>query len=50
MFEFYGKCSKINTFHFLFKKEMLVIRTGIHNMLVRMAKREDPDQTASEAV
>ena len=30
---------------------MLVIRAGIHNMLVRVAKREDPDQTASsEAV
>ena len=25
-----------------------VIRAGIHKMLVRKAKREDPDQTASE--
>ena len=25
----------------------LVIRAGIHKMLVRIAKREDPDQTAS---
>ena len=51
MFEFYGKCSKIlNNFHFLFTNEMLVIRTGIHKMLVRIANREDPDQTASEAV
>ena len=30
---------------------MLVIRGGIHKMLVRIANREDPDQTASsEAV
>ena len=30
---------------------MLVIRAGIHKMLVRIANREDPDQTASsEAV
>ena len=27
---------------------MLVIRDGIHQMLVRIANREDPDQTASE--
>ena len=27
--------------------KMLVIRTGIHKMLVRRAYREDPDQTAS---
>ena len=27
---------------------MLVIRAGIHKMLVRIAKGEDPDQTASE--
>ena len=27
--------------------EILVIRTGIHKMLVRIANREDPDQTAS---
>ena len=26
---------------------MLVIKAGIHKMLVRIAKREDPDQTAS---
>ena len=26
---------------------MLVIRAGIHEMLVRIAIREDPDQTAS---
>ena len=27
---------------------MLVIMAGIHKMLVRIANREDPDQTASE--
>ena len=26
---------------------MLIIRAGIHKMLVRIANREDPDQTAS---
>ena len=48
----YSKCSKIsNTFLFLFSNKMLVIRTGIHKMLVRIADREEPDQTASsEAV
>ena len=48
----YGKCSKIlNTFLFLISNKLLVFRTGIHKMLVRIAIREDPDQTASlEAV
>ena len=48
----YGKSSKIlNTFLFLFSTKMLVIRDGINKMLVRIANREDPDQTASsEAV
>ena len=47
----YNKCSKIsNTFLFLFSNKMLVIRAGIHKMLFRIANREDPDQTASEAV
>ena len=48
----YGKCSEIlNTFLFLFAAKMLVIRAGIHKTLVRLANREDPDQTASsEAV
>ena len=48
----YGKHSKIlNTFFFLFSNKLLVIRTGIQEMLVRIANREDPDQTASsEAV
>ena len=51
-FRQYGKCSKIsNTFPFLFSNKVLVIRAGIHKMLVRKANREDPDQTASsEAV
>ena len=39
------------TFHFLLSKKMLVIRAGIQKLLVRIANREDPDQTASsEAV
>ena len=48
----YGKCSKIsNTFLFLFLNKILVFWAGIHKMLVRIANREDPDQTASlEAV
>ena len=48
----YGKCSKIpNIFLFLSSNKMLVIRAGIHKMLVRIANREEPDQTASsEAV
>ena len=50
-----GKClfSDISrpALHFLFTNKMLVIRTGINKMLVRIANREDPDQTASsEAV
>ena len=44
-------CSKIsNTFLFLFSNEILVIRAGIHKLLVRKANREDPDQTASTEV
>ena len=35
----------------LFSNKLLVIRAGIHQMPVRIANREDPDQTASsEAV
>ena len=46
--DFYGKCAKIsNTFLFLFSNKIMVTRTGIHKMLVGIAKREDPDQTAS---
>ena len=42
----YGKCAKIsNTFLFLFASKMF-IRARIHKMIVRIANREDPDQTA----
>ena len=45
-FLYYGKCSKIsNTFLFLFLIKMLVFTACIHKMLVRVANREDPDQT-----
>ena len=52
IFNPYGKCSKIsNTFLFLFSTKFLVIRAGMHKLLVRIANRGDPDQTASsEAV
>ena len=33
---------------FLFSNKMSVFRTGIHKLLVRLANREDPDQTASD--
>ena len=48
----YGKCSKIsNKFLFLFSTKFLVIRTGMHQLLFRIANRGDPDQTtSSEAV
>ena len=40
-----------NTFLFLFSNKKRVIRAVIHKMPVRIANREDPDQTASsEAV
>ena len=36
---------------FLFSDYMWVINAGIHQVLVRIANREDPDQTAtSEAI
>ena len=38
---------KYRTFLFLFSDKMLVFRTGIHQILNRIANREDPDQTAS---
>ena len=46
------KCSDIlNTFVFLFSNKMWAIMAAIHEMLVRIANREDTDQTASsEAV
>ena len=44
----YGKCSKIsNTFLFWFINKMFIIRYRIHKVLVEIANREDPDQTAS---
>ena len=48
----YRKCSKIsNTVFFLFSNKKLVIRAGTGKRLVRIANRENPDQTASsEAV
>ena len=40
-----------NTFLSLFSNNMLLFRTGNHKMDVRIAVRDDPDQTASlEAV
>ena len=43
-----GNIRKVqNTFLFLFSTKMLVIRAGIHKKLVRIANREDSDQTAS---
>ena len=48
MYIIYLKCSKISyTFHFMYSNKMLVFRAGIQIMLVRIADREDPDQTAS---
>ena len=35
------------TLFFLFSNKMLLFSTGIHKMHVRIANREDPDQTAS---
>ena len=45
----YGKCFIISMvlFSCLFSNKMLVVRAGIHKMLVRIANREDPDQNAS---
>ena len=41
----------LNTFLYLFSIKMLVFRAVNNKMLVRIANREDPDQTASsEAV
>ena len=50
--KYYGKCSKIsNTFSLSVFTKMLVNRSIIHKMIVKIANREDPDQAASlEAV
>ena len=37
-----------HSFLFLFSNKLLAIRAGVHKMLVRIANREDPNQTASE--
>ena len=48
--DFYGECSNFSiTFLYLLSNKMLVFWTGIYKMLVRIASRGDPDQTA-EAV
>ena len=45
----YGNCSiSLKTSLFLFSNKLLVIRDGMHNVLVRIVDREDHDQTASE--
>ena len=45
----YSNCSKIlNTFLFLFLNKMLVFMAEIYEMVVRIANREDPDQSASK--
>ena len=47
--EDYGKYSKIsNIFFFLFSKKMWIVKAGFHDILVQIANREDPDQTASK--
>ena len=50
--EFTINIQKLLTFFsFRSQKKILVIRAGTHKMLVRIANRKDPDQTASlEAV
>ena len=40
----------LNIFLFLFSNKMLVFRAGIHKMLVRIANREDPDQSWNASV
>ena len=50
MSELNSKHSEIsNTVLFLFLNKMLVDRTGVHKILVRIANSEDPDQTASRS-
>ena len=46
----YDKHSKIRTLLFLFSNKILVFRAGINKILVRIANREDLDQTASTDV
>ena len=51
-FRYLGKYSKTSsTILVLFSNKMLVVKAGFRKMLLRVANREDPDQTASsEAV
>ena len=49
----FAECSKMSNSFFLLllSYKMFIIRAGIHILLVRIANRENPDQTASlEAV
>ena len=47
----YGKCSQIlNTFLVWFSNKMLIFRAGKYKLLVRIANRENPDQTASSVL
>ena len=39
---------KFRTHFSLFLNRILVIRAGIHKMHVRIANKEDPDQTTSD--
>ena len=42
---------KLRTLFSLFSTKLLLIKAGIHKMLVKIANKEDPDQTdSSEAV
>ena len=42
-----GEVNVSNTFLILYSNKLLIFRAGIHKKLVRIANREDPDQTAS---
>ena len=46
----YGKFYKISNTSLSVSNKMLVIRAGIHKMLIRIANSEDLDQTASELI
>ena len=42
------KCSKISVFFFLFYDKMLVIKACNYKMFIRIANREDHDQTSTD--
>ena len=44
----FGVCEQQSHRLFLFSNKMLVFVVGIYKMLVRIANREDADQTASD--